>query len=220
MADYISSTNPFEALPADWWAESSDYKWLWWDAIHKQTTHLWNLRQNRHYMWPYYPNSVEVNWSTSHTGTLSYERSTSVQHNSYGTSPMRMNYAEWVSAEGTLQDYTIEIQWRLPKTFVRWDGAGGGLAAMELIFKTDTADPADQKLRLYVYKNTSLIHNEDDLVAAPAGTWWGNTEFTDAELGGSWAADDLMTIAIRMYSKDSHWVRVGQLSFGWYCYTA
>jgi hypothetical protein len=113
-----------------------------------------------------------------------------------------------VSAQVTLHDTYIVVRFVLPKDFGAWASAN----AIQIDYKTDSALSSDCHLDVYVYKSGSgtVVTSSENNVNVN----WTNLGIVSANLG-SWAADDIIEIYLKLESRNSNVVRIGRIVFNY-----
>jgi len=130
------------------------------------------------------------------------------------------NYYKWLSTEVVLQSYDISVQWKVPETFINWL-----TKALSVDICTELTDPLECKVSVYVYKDGVALGPvfSLDKVSTVAATWYDERHnsdvitFSAADLGTTLnlGAGDVVDIAIRVYSRNSRYVKVGAVTLGY-----
>jgi hypothetical protein len=122
-----------------------------------------------------------------------------------------MNYYEWNSSQITLQDYDIYIRFTLPDDFSSW--ATGTDVAIVFDFVTETTTASDNQMDISVYLESSATADttDNDNVSGTAATWT-TTGIDDSALTDCNAAGETCVIVIKTQSKDSNYIRVGDIT--------
>jgi len=150
---------------------------------------------------PEYPNLTLYGDGSNNVGTL--------QANYDGT----RNYYQWTTNRGVApgdvaQDYDLVMQWAVPENFIRFcDSADATIftnddcdAEIELAYKTDTANTAENKLDI------SMLDTAGDSVSLISATDLTNTTWTNDTIAftttgsGTFVPGDITTIALKMTS--------------------
>lgn len=120
-------------------------------------------------------------------------------------STYKKNYYQWVSTPDTMQDYTINVPVTLPLDFSEWDDH-----SLKLTFKSDTADPADNKIEIFVFDTDGDPVTLSGSTANLASANWDTTEveFTSSN---TWTPGEEMLIQLKVYSKSNSAVQVSEL---------
>lgn len=99
-----------------------------------------------------------------------------------------MNYYEWTSVQGSLQDYSVAVKIKLPSDFAAWATSN----AVQINFATEVTDTAKNKLDVWIY---NMTENPDQVVArsltngsSPAADWEVLT-IDDSEIDDNTAPD-------------------------------
>ena len=148
---------------------------------------------------PEYAGATLTGDGTSNTGTMTSDAETA--------SPFK-NYYNWTSTQGTAQDYDIWIKIPLPSDFsamastdsLTVEARSDNLAntAITIVQVYDTANAADC--------TTGNINIEPGTVNT-----WADTTPTDTCTGGTYAADGIMTVQLRVSALSSANAKVGRL---------
>lgn len=130
------------------------------------------------------------------------------------------NYYKWLSTEVALQSYDISLQWRVPETFINWL-----TKALSVDICTELTDPLECKVSVYVYKDGVALGpvSSLDKVSTVAATWYDERHnsdvitFSDTQLGSTLnlGAGDVIDVLIRVYSRNSRYVKVGAVTLGY-----
>lgn len=164
---------------------------------------------------PEYPSAVISADGSNNTGTFTSDREATGSGSLYN-----FNYYEFTSAQTSLQDYDIYLRFRVPENFSSWVTSN----ALTVDFETEDTSTANNKIDVTIYQD-----NDADTVTSTsnaslyASTWHssqtGGTpiSFTAAQLntGLTWSAGSIMTIKIKLYSKDNYFARVGSIKLDW-----
>lgn len=118
------------------------------------------------------------------------------------------NYYQGISAEATLQDVYVCIRFTLPINFGTWASDN----AIKVDFCTGSATVADNHVDIYVYKSESgsLVASSVD----KASVNWAEAVIDNSDLG-TWAANNILEIYLKLESKDSNFARVGKITFNY-----
>lgn len=144
--------------------------------------------------------------SATITGQMTSEASTSASWRTY---------YEWTSTQSSLQDYTVAVRVTLPKDFDAW--ASGN--AIQVNYNTALSGTGSNKLDLYMYNSAdtpaSPVYFTTSKVSATDKTWT-TIDITGAQLDDNvapdWdAADETVVFYLKMYSKDSNYVQIGDI---------
>jgi len=114
------------------------------------------------------------------------------------------NYYKWTSTISTLQDYDITLRTTVPYSFLSWRDS-----AMQLRYKTDTADTADNAFTVSVYDTADAAVTLSGSVANIASSDWTTkyVEFTD----GTWTEGETFRMVFHMMAKDNHFIDLGSI---------
>jgi hypothetical protein len=124
------------------------------------------------------------------------------------------SYYQWTSAQTSLQDYTIAVRIKLPTNFSSWKATG-----LTVNFVTQSNISTDNKVDVVIYNDTDtpgeIVASKSTQVSATGGTW-STIQFTSTNLDDGvapdWdAAGETAILLIRLYSKDSNYVRIGDI---------
>jgi len=96
----------------------------------------------------------------------------------------------------------------MPPDFSSWAASN----AIKIGFITQTADTADNKVDVTIYKSGSLspIKSSIDNVSAA----WSEIVIDDSDLA-SWSAGDILIVEIKAYSKAGNFARVGDITLNY-----
>lgn|SRR4030043_545265 len=126
------------------------------------------------------------------------------------------NHYKWLSAEVALNTYDICIQWKIPETWLGFDAN-----ALIVDIKTEEAASTNNKVDVILQKDgVAGTVSVTDQFSTVAATWYSEREsnelivFTQANLETTLGlvAGDVINITIRMYSKDSRYVKIGAVT--------
>lgn len=151
----------------------------------------------------YYPVEYEGSILTK-LGSLS---TTGTFTTNYDTSA-NLNSLQWISSNGTLQDYSISTQFIIPSNFVSWE-----TNAFRLYYRTNSPINTNNKIKLVILKNGTSAFSVDNLTS-PTSTTWYEVNISATQLGG-WSINDRMTIQITMYSKSSNSSQISEMKLDW-----
>ncbi|MDO8335496.1 MAG: hypothetical protein Q7T74_01785, partial [Candidatus Saccharibacteria bacterium] len=163
--------------------------------------------------------TLTASGSATTTGSMTSDASASAQLSNF------TNYYEWSSTSTTLQDYTVAVRVKLPADFSAWPTS---TSAAQIKFNTELGNPDTNRLDVYIYNGTF-----GGMTAAQAATpvayrqaqrtiskTWTNIDIAGTLLD-SGAANDLDTagdeviIMLKMSSKDSNHVQVGDITLNY-----
>ena len=131
----------------------------------------------------------------------------------------RFNHYKWLSSSVTLQSYDISVQWQVPVTFLNWQAD-----ALQIDICTQLADITNCKVDVTICKDGVLGTTSDkvDKISTVGTTWYsarGSNAlivFTSADgVISSLVAEDILNIKIRMYSKSSNYVKIGNITLNY-----
>jgi hypothetical protein len=118
------------------------------------------------------------------------------------------NYYEWSSQNTTFQDYIITVRYEIPSDFASWALND----AIKLAYVTETANTTDNKVDVVIYKVGSGMAIASAITNTSAD--WSEIVIDDSSLG-SWSPGDILIMDIRVYSKNSHYTRVGDITLNY-----
>ena len=120
-------------------------------------------------LYPEYPNTT---FSTDGSSTTTGHMTTDNGRN--GGSNAWRNYYEWVSAEDTLQDYSIMVNVTLPEDFDSWQTGScpGSSCALEFNYMTGTANATDNAVSVIVNNNSDNPSTAICTISDVASTTW------------------------------------------------
>ncbi len=120
------------------------------------------------------------------------------------------NYYEWVSDRDTLQDYDILVRITLPSDFVGWNED-----AISLDFMTEnSAMSTNNKVDLSLLGKSGIdAQITDGISKLPAS--WERISIKGSDIDGCNKANDTCTLKISMSSKESYFVRVGDITLNY-----
>lgn len=155
---------------------------------------------------PEYPGAVQTTSlrGTSPSGNNDITISTDVDVNSY----VGRNYYNGTSNQTTLQDRYIVVRFTLPGDFGSWLSGN----AIQVEYKTQSLLSNDCHVDIYVYKSgvANIIASSENNV----NTNWSNIGVAGSILG-SWSANDIMELYIKLESRSGNYARVGKISFNY-----
>jgi hypothetical protein len=155
---------------------------------------------------PEYPGAV---WTTSlrgasPSGNNTVDRSTGQDVVSY----VARNHYEATSSESSLQDYYVALRFTLPEDFSAWASSN----AIQIEYRTESAPSVDCHVDVYIYKSgtaTLVASSENN-----ANTAWSTIVIDDSTLG-SWSADDIVEIYLKLETRNNYYARVGKVRFNY-----
>jgi hypothetical protein len=117
-------------------------------------------------------------------------------------------YYKCISAELTLQDTYLALRFTLPKDFGAWATSN----AIQIEYVTNSALSSDCHVDVYVYKsgNGTVVTNSDNNVNVN----WSNIGINGTNLG-SWSADDILELYIKLESRNSHDSAIGKIALNY-----
>ncbi len=150
-----------------------------------------------------YPGAVLAADGSDNTGVMTSD--------SEGSGSNRQNYYEWYSSEVSLNDYDVRVRFTLPPDFDSWD-----TNAILIDYATETTASTDNQLDISVYLESSATSDVDDNdnVSGTAATWT-NTTIASTSLTDCETAGETCEIILRLFSKDSNYVRVGDITLNY-----
>jgi len=152
--------------------------------------------------------------SATINGSMTSDASPSAALSNYRT------YYEWTSTQTTLQDYTVAVRITLPKDFSAWAASN----AIQISYNTELTTNNTSKFDALIYNTDTSLSATDQAtpvvysqanVSASVKTW--KTLDIDDSLLDSGATRDLdaagesAIIYLKMYSKDSNHVQIGDI---------
>ena len=164
---------------------------------------------------PEYPGAVISADGTNNVGTLTSDREATGAGSLYN-----FNYYEFSSGQTSLQDYDVYVRFRLPDNFASWTTSN----TLVVDFETEDTNSANNKMDVTIYQDNdadtvSSATNVSNYASAWHSSQTGGTpvNFTAAQLntGLTWSAGSIMTIKIKLYSKDNYFARVGSIKLDW-----
>lgn len=113
-----------------------------------------------------------------------------------------------VSASASLQDSYIALRFTLPVDFGAWATSN----AIQIEYKTGSALSTDCHVDVYLYKsgNGTVITYSDNNVNVN----WSNIGISGSSLG-TWSADDILELYIKLESRSSNFARIGKIAFNY-----
>lgn len=147
------------------------------------------------YLVPEYPGAILTADGSNNTGTVTSDFDSVNVH----------NYYSWVSSQGTLNDYDIVARTAIPSEYV------SGFGTFK-IWAYGTSNSTANNDILVTIKDASgtACANAVSVLPGTATIW---TQQTVALSGCTFAANNLITITIRMASQSNNAVRVGEISY-------
>lgn len=130
------------------------------------------------------------------------------------------SYYQWESSETTLQYYTVAVRVTLPEDFDAWEATN----AIQVDFNTEGADGSDNSiLHIYIYNGddtpgTAVMSSLANAVVT--GDTWETISIDDSVIDDDsapdWdAAGETAVLYFRMGSKDSNFVRIGDIKLNY-----
>ena len=113
------------------------------------------------------------------------------------------NYYVWTSTRTSLQDYDITLRATVPPAFLRWKDP-----ALEVSYKSDTADTADNQLDLSVYDTAGNLVTLSGSALDLAGTNW-TTSNLECVAGATWTEGEDFRVVFHLSAKDNHSISLG-----------
>ena len=157
-------------------------------------------------IYPLYPGGVLI---TSLRGAAASGNNTITISNGVDVvSYVERHYYDGVSGQASLQDYYIALRFTLPIDFGSWASSN----AIQVEYRTGSALSSDCHVDISVYKSGSatIITNSDNQVNVN----WSNIGISGSALG-TWSANDILEIYIKLESKNSNFARVGRVAFNY-----
>jgi parallel beta-helix repeat protein len=117
----------------------------------------------------------------------------------------RHNYYSWVNSTGALNDYDIVVRSPIPSEYA------SGFGTFKIWVYGGSNSTANNDILVTVRDNAGTACASSFSVLPGTATTWTQQPVTLS--GCSFAANDIVTIAIRVVSKSSNTVRVGEISY-------
>lgn len=145
---------------------------------------------------PEFPGSTMSGDGANNTGTMTSDfcengASTDIPNTNTtvcNTSGDIHNYYSWTTNQGTAQDYSIWVRWRIPDNFAAWE------ASNPIQVYGKYTDATNNEVRVYVYDTAGALNNASGTQVA--GTSWTQTAVTLS--GGTWTAGSYVTFRIQL----------------------
>jgi hypothetical protein len=129
------------------------------------------------------------------------------------------NYYEWTSSQTSFQDYTVSVRFKVPKDFSAWATSN----AVQISYNTELGGNGSNKLDVIMYNADVSLSSEDQATPIAMRTnqntsakTWTQITIDDSEIDAGNArdldaVDDVGIIYLKMYSKDSNHVQIGDI---------
>ncbi|MBP7768610.1 hypothetical protein KA082_02125 [Candidatus Woesebacteria bacterium] len=151
--------------------------------------------------------ALTANGSASIDGSMTSDTTTS--------SDGFKNYYQWSSAQTALQDYTVAVRVKLPSNFASWATSNAIVLNFVTQSTSNTSNKIDLDLRNQDDTPSSSVTTSTANVSSVAGTWTTvaiDDSVIDDGSAPDWdAAGETVTILIKLSSKDSNYVRIGDI---------
>lgn len=123
----------------------------------------------------------------------------------------RENYYHWISSKGTLQTYWIIVRVRVPTNFAAWNAH----TPVKLRYRTGDASNAVNHVSLRMLDtagNPVALSGAEDL----ANTSWTTATVTGPEAAGTFAADQYVTLIVKLATTVDGSADAGFLQLNWH----
>jgi hypothetical protein len=127
-------------------------------------------------------------------------------------------FYQWLSDQGSFQSYDLVVQWRIPETFLNFLATSNKALIVDIC--TQEADATNNKVDVILSKDGA--DSTTSSMLAQISTIWASEKENTAIIGfdaakilsdlGVLLPGDTLNIRIRMYSKNSVWVKVGAIT--------
>ncbi len=115
------------------------------------------------------------------------------------------NYYEWLNSTGTLNDYDVIVRNQIPSEYA------SGFGTFKIWAYGDSTSTANNDILVTVKDGAgTACASSVSVLPGTAATW---TEQSVTLSGCTYAANDLITITVRVISKSSNKVRIGEISY-------
>jgi len=114
-----------------------------------------------------------------------------------------MNFYQWTSSRGSLQDYDVLLRVTLPQDFVRW-----GATPLAVSYRSTTGNAADNKLDIAVFDSSGSTVTLSGTSTGLKSTTWTTTTHTYSG-APTWTAGSGSLLRFRMYAKDDEQMHLG-----------
>ncbi len=115
------------------------------------------------------------------------------------------NYYIWTSTRTTLQDYDVTLRATVPSTFLRWQDP-----ALQVSYKSSTADSADNQLDISVYDTAGDLVTLSGSALNLAATDWTTTNL-EFGAGGTWTDGQNFRIVFHLSAKSDNSLSLGSV---------
>lgn len=150
-----------------------------------------------------YPGSILTTNGTNNIGDMT----TGVEE----ASMAHMNYYQWESNKPTLQSSDIRVRYTLPSNFDSWSND-----AIKLSYVTETNSVDNSKVDIQIFgQNTPTQKVEVLNKVSTTSEVWQSTVINGSQLDTCSEAGDTCIFIIRTHSKDSNYVRVGDIKLNY-----
>lgn len=117
----------------------------------------------------------------------------------------RRNYYDWTSTQSSLQDYELVVQSQIPSDYA------SGFGTFKIWAYGASTSSANNDIQVTVQDAAGTSCAASTSVLPGSATTW--TEQTVTLSGCSYAANDIITITVKVFSKSSNNVRIGSISY-------
>lgn len=116
-----------------------------------------------------------------------------------------VNFYQWTSTLGTLQDYDISVRIRVPSDFTAWEDN-----SISLDYRSSTANPLDNQLDIEVYDTAGALVTLSGSTTNLVSTTWANTQ---VEFLGTptWTPGQDMLVKLKVHARSDNQMHVGDL---------
>lgn len=119
------------------------------------------------------------------------------------------HYYEASSSEANdLQDKIVSALVTLPSDFKAWATSN----AIQIEYKTENGSTLNNGVDIHIFKSgtaTEIANNQNN-----ANTSWSTITIDDSDLG-SWSANDVMEIFLRLETRSNYFARVGKITLNY-----
>jgi fibronectin-binding autotransporter adhesin len=117
----------------------------------------------------------------------------------------RRNYYNWTSNQGTLQDYDIVARSQIPSEYA------SGFGTFRIWVYAASTSSADNDIQVTVRDAAGTACATSVSVLPGSATTW--TQQSVSLTGCSYAANDIVTVIVKVISRNNNAVRVGEISY-------
>ena len=115
------------------------------------------------------------------------------------------NFYVWTSTRTSLQDYDVTLRSTVPSSFLRWQDA-----ALQVNYKSDTGDSADNQLDISVYDTAGDVVTLSGSSLDLKSTDWTTTNI-DFPAGGTWTEEQDFRVVFHLSAKSDHSISLGSV---------